>query len=90
MLKIFIITVSLSLSYSALANGVGTPHSNVAGPETTDIMGYGTPGGGGVENELRQEEEKEKQLRRRQQRAEAEEDRIEEIRPKDLKTERKK
>lgn len=70
-MKFLALSLILTLSSSLFANGVGTPHSNVAGPETTDIMGYGTPGGGGVENELRPN--KEEILKKRQQKMEAEE-----------------
>lgn len=74
----FILSLTTILSLSAFANGVGTHvDESVAGPETTDIMGYGTPGGGGVENELRMQ--KEEQLKRRNQKMQAEEERREEI-----------
>jgi len=87
-MKASTILLSLILSSSVLANGVGTPHSDVAGPETTDIMGYGTPGGGGVENELRMQ--KEEQLKQRNQKMQAEEDRVEEIKEMESEEKRKK
>lgn len=77
-MKFLLLISLLSFSLTALANGVGSHvDDSVSGPETTDIMGYGTPGGTGLENPV--QEEKEKQLMRRQQRMEAEEDRTEEI-----------
>lgn len=82
-MKAAIFFLTLILTTAAHANGVGTPHSNVAGPETTDVMGYGTPGGGGVENELRMQ--KEEQLKRRNQKMQAEEERREEIKEMDEK-----
>lgn len=87
-MKLFTALIFLGLSATAFANGVGTPHTDVAGPETTDIMGYGTPGGGGVENETRMQ--KEEQLKRRNQKMQAEEDRTEEIKEIETQRERKK
>lgn len=88
-MKITIIILSFAMSSFVFANGVG-PHidDSVAGPETTDIMGYGAPGGGGVENELRMQ--KEKQLKQRNQRMQAEEERREEIQEIESKEEEKK
>lgn len=81
-MKTIIVSLSLMLTTSAFANGVGTHiDDSVAGPETTDIMGYGTPGGGGVVNETRMQ--KEEQLKRRNQKMQAEEERREEIKEMD-------
>lgn len=48
----FLITLTVSAN-----TGVGEPHSETSGAGTTDIMGYGTPGGGGMNDELYHDED---------------------------------